>query len=123
MLQHTSIIKTVCDIFDLNGPLNRRDSSAQSVADLFEKADQPRSTDDMPKKLDRATLEDNVESAVAGVPIHPADEPVDELTQAWSEGMVSLLCGGQESVEEAAVPTTQDAAADAVPASLKAAEL
>jgi phospholipase C len=122
MLQHTSIIKTVCEIFGLNGPLNRRDESAQSFADLFEKADQPRSAEDMPKKLDRASLEDNVESVVAGVPIHPADEPVDELTQEWSAGMLSLLGGGLEAVEGPA-PTTQGEAAAAIQERLQAAGL
>jgi phospholipase C len=123
MLQHTSIIKTVCEIFDLNGPLNRRDQSAQSFGDLFEKANQPRSTDEMPKKLDRAPIEDNVESVVAGVPMNPADEPLDELTKDWSAGMLSLLGSGLESVEPEEVPTTQGQAADAVQASLKAAGL
>jgi phospholipase C len=123
MLQHTSIIKTVCDIFDLNGPLNRRDKSAQSFADLFEKAGEPRSADDMPKKLDRAPVEDNVESVVAGVPLHPGDEPLDELTQEWSAGMLSLLGRGLESVEPEAVPATQGQAAEAVQAGLKAAGL
>ena len=123
MLQHTYIIKTVCDIFDLKGSLNRRDQSAQSFADLFEKADQTRWGDDMPKKLDRAPIEDNVESVVAGVPVHPGNEPLDELTKEWSAGMSSLLGSGLESVEAAAVPTTQGAAADAVQASLKAAGL
>src|SRR4029077_9238241 len=70
MLQHTSVIKTVCDIFELNGPLNQRDASAQSFADLFEAADEPRSADDMPTTLNRAPLEETVESVVAGVPVH-----------------------------------------------------
>ena len=54
MLQHTSVIKTVSEIFDLNGPLNRRDASAQSFTNLFEAADEPRSAEDMPTKLNRA---------------------------------------------------------------------
>jgi phospholipase C len=120
-LQHTSVIKTVTEMFGLNGPLNKRDESAQSFADIFQKLDQPRTADDMPKTLNRAPLEDIVESVVAGAPVDPADEPLDELTQNWSMGMLSLLGGGLESVEEA--PTTQGAAAAAVQAQLRAAGL
>jgi hypothetical protein len=76
----------------------------------------------MPKKLDRASLEDNVESVVVGVPVHPADEQLDELTQEWSAGMLSLLGGGLESVEGPA-PTTQGEAAAAVQERLRAAGL
>jgi phospholipase C len=119
MLQHTSVIKTVSEMFGLNGPLNRRDESAQSFADLFEKADQPRSADEMPEKLNRASLEETVESVVAGVPLHPADEPLDSLTQDWALGMLSLLGGGLEGVEEE--PSTQGEAAAAVDAQLRAA--
>jgi hypothetical protein len=79
MLQHTSIIKTASEIFGLNGPLNRRDESARSFADLLEVANQPRSANEMPQKLNRAPLEETVESVVAGVPLHPADEPLDDL--------------------------------------------
>jgi phospholipase C len=121
ILQHTSIIKTVTDIFDLTGPLNRRDASAQSFADLFEAADEPRSAEDMPTKLNRAPLEETVESIVAGVPLHPADEPLDELTREWATGMLALLPGGLEVVEEA--PTTQGEAAAAIQAKLEAAGL
>jgi len=120
-LQHTSIIKTVSDLFGLNGPLNRRDQSATSFADLFQNAGQPRSADDMPRKLNRPPLEEGLESVVAGVPLHPADEPLDSLTEDWALGMLSLLDGGLESVEE--VPTTQGEAAAAIEARLQAAGL
>jgi phospholipase C len=119
MLQHTSIIKTVSEIFGLNGPLNRRDESARSFADLFEVANQPRSANDMPEKLNRAPLEETVESVVAGVPLHPANEPLDELTHDWALGMLSLLGGGLESVEE--TPATQGEAAAAIEQKLEAA--
>jgi hypothetical protein len=119
MLQHTSIIKTVSEIFGLNGPLNRRDESAQSFADLFHVADQPRSAEEMPESLNRAPLEEIVESVVAGVPLHPADEPLDDLTRDWALGMLSLLSGGLESVEE--TPTTQGEAGAAIEAKLEAA--
>jgi phospholipase C len=121
ILQHTSIIKTVSEIFDLNGPLSRRDASAQSFANLFEAADEPRSAEAMPTKLNRAPLEETVESVVAGVPLHPADEPLDELTREWAMGMLALLPGGLEAVEEA--PTTQGEAAAAIQAKLEAAGL
>lgn len=78
-------------MFGLDGPLNRRDESAQSCTDLFEEAKQPRLADDM---LARTPLEDNVESVVAGVLIRPADEPLDEIDAKWSAGMLSLLVAG-----------------------------
>jgi phospholipase C len=104
MLQHTSNIKTVSEIFALNGPLNRPDESARSFADLFDVADQPRSVKDVPERLNRAPLEETVEPVVAGVPLHPADEPLDDLTRDWTLGMLSLLSGGLESVEETRQP-------------------
>jgi phospholipase C len=121
MLQHTSIITTVSEIFGLNGPLNRRDESARSFADLFNVADQPRAAKDMPERLNRPPLQEIVESVVAGVPLHPADEPLDDLTRDWALGMLSLLSGGLESVEE--TPTTQGEAAAAIEAKLEAAGL
>jgi hypothetical protein len=45
MLQHTCIIRTVSEIFGLRGLTNRHDESARSFADLFDRADQPRSAD------------------------------------------------------------------------------
>ena len=121
MLQHTSVIKTVREIFGLNGPLNQRDASAQSFADLFEAADEPRAADHMPATLNRAPLEETLELVVAGVPVHPADEPLDELTSEWAMGMLALLPGGLEAVEEA--PTTQGEAAAAINDKLAAAGL
>src|SRR5205807_7257096 len=79
-LQHTSVIKTATEIFGLSGPLNRRDASALSFADLFEKPQAARTSQQMPAKLDRPSLDNIVESAVAGVAVHPADEPLDSLT-------------------------------------------
>src|SRR5262249_21470256 len=121
MLQHTSIIKTVSEMFGLHGPLNRRDAEAQSFADLFDEANRARSSDEMPRTLNRAPLEDTVESVVAGVPLHPADEPLDSMTQEWAMGMLSLLGGGLEAVQE--VPTTQGQAAAAIETRLQAAGL
>src|SRR4029077_14699449 len=89
-----STIKTVSEIFGLNGPLNRRDESTRSFADLFDVANQLRSANDMTERLKRAPLEETVESLVVGVPFHPADEPLDELTQDWAFGALSLLSGG-----------------------------
>jgi phospholipase C len=109
-LQHTSIIKTVREMFGLNG-LNQRENSANSFADLFEAAVRPRSADEMPKKLNRASLEATTESVVAGIPLHPSDEPLDELTREWSAGMLSLLAPGLEGLEESTAPATQGEAA------------
>jgi Phosphoesterase family len=108
-------------IFGLNGLLNHRDESARSFADLFDVADQPRSASDMPERLNRAPLEETVESVVAGVPLHPVDEPLDDLTRDWALGMLSLLRGGLESVEEP--PAIQGEAAAAIEAKLEAAGL
>ncbi len=121
-LQHTSIIKTVREIFGLNG-LNRRENSAQSFADLFEVAARPRSPEDMPSKLNRASLEATMESVVAGIPLNPADEPLDELTREWSTGMLSFLAPETEAVEEPITPATQGEAAALIDARLRAAGL
>ena len=125
-LQHTSVIKTVTEMFGLNGPLNERDKSANSFADLFGKLAHPRT--DMPAKLDRPSLEDTTESVVAGVPVHPADEPLDEMTREWTLGMLSMIRGSNESplrqlegVE--VVPQTQSEAAAALESRLQAAGL
>jgi phospholipase C len=127
-LQHTSVIATVREIFGLNGPLNNRDASAQSFADLFRKLDTPRVDDDMPKTLDRAPVEETIESVVAGVNVHPADEPLDSLTEEWAEGMLAMVRGPHgvalpqlESVD--VVPRTQGEAAAAVEQRLRAAGL
>jgi phospholipase C len=104
-LQHTSVIKPAREIFGLGEPLNRRDDSAQSFGDIFGKLDRPRTADEMPKTLNRARLDDTVESVVAGTAVHPADEPFNSLTQEWVTGMLALMGGGLESLEEA--PTTQ----------------
>ena len=127
-LQHTSVIKTATEIFGLNGPLNNRDKSAESFADLFERLPQPRPAEDMPTVLDRVPLDEIVESVVAGVPLHPADEPLDSLTQDWAMGMLSMIRGRSgtslpdlESVE--VTPQTQGEADVAIQRRLKAAGL
>ena len=50
-LQHASIIKTVADLFGLDGPLNERDRSAASFAALFTRLDAPRPKEEMPAAL------------------------------------------------------------------------
>jgi phospholipase C len=122
-LQHTSIVKTVREMFGLNVSLNRRDDSAQSFADLFEVAARPRPPGEMPAKLDRASIEETTESVVAGIPLHPADEPLDELTREWSAGMLSFLAPGIDAVEEVATLATQGEAAALVDEGLLAAGL
>jgi hypothetical protein len=66
----------------------------------------------------RASIEDTVESVVAGVPVHPGDEPLDSLTEDWAMGMLSLLHAGLESAEPA--PTTQGEAAVSIARALRA---
>ena len=127
MLQHTSIIKTATEMFGLDGPLNRRDASAASFADLFGQLPQPRLASDMPAKLDRPALDDVTESVVAGVAMDPSSEPLDDLTEGWAKAMPLHIRGTQitESVADAAVPDlqTQGEAADYIEARLKAAGL
>jgi phospholipase C len=88
LLQHTSVLKTASELFGLNGPLNHRDASAASFADLFLAA--PRPASDMPTKLDRPSLQEAVMSIAAGIPVDPADEPLDSLTEEWVRGMALL---------------------------------
>ena len=124
-LQHTSVIKTMSEMFGLAGPLNKRDKSATSFADLFKKLDAPRPATDMPKKLPRPSLTDAVVSVVAGVPIDPADEPLDPLAKEWLEGTIKLTAkspalmalGAAELV--APPPATQGKASDFVEARVK----
>jgi phospholipase C len=126
-LQHTSVIKTVTEMFGLDGPLNKRDQSAASFADLFNRLPAPRPASDMPAKLNRPVIEETIESSVAGVDLHPADEPLDSLTEEWTMGMLALLREetAEEAVEEAApvVPETQGEAAEAIQRGLAAAGL
>lgn len=122
MLQHTSIIKTVTEIFGLAGPLNRRDASAASFADLFGKLQQPRSAADMPSQLNRPP-HGVTESLVAGVTMDPSTEPLDDLTEEWAKAMPLHIRGNlsAESVEEPVPdPQTQGEAVDQIERRLKA---
>jgi phospholipase C len=117
--QHASVIKTVCDLFGLDGPLNERDRSAASFADLFTLLKAPRPKEDMPATLDRPPMDDTVVSLAAEVLVDPADEPLDSLTEKWVEGIAALTQERMgltaltaESVEP--LPTTQGDAADFV---------
>lgn len=116
-LQHTSVIKTATEIFGLAGPLNERDKSAASFADLLN--NQPRPKEDMPVKLPRPSLENAVFSTVAGVAVDPGDEPLDSLTEQWVRDTVALT-GGEITLAGATVaPETQGAASDLVERLLK----
>jgi phospholipase C len=117
-LQHTSVISTVREIFDLAGPLNERDASAASFADLFEQLDEPRPQSDMPQTLPTPTVGGDAESVVAEAAVTPSDEPLDTLTEEWVRGFARLTeslipsAGAAEAVE--AVPTTHGDAAEFV---------
>lgn len=126
ILQHTSVIKTVTEIFGLNGPLNARDSSARSFADLFENLSESRAADNMPRLLSRAPLNATTESVVAGVAVDPADEPLDDLTEDWASAMLTTIQGTAESpqFESAVSPLqTQGEASAAIQQRLRAAGL
>jgi phospholipase C len=118
LLQHTSVIKTVNELFSLNGPLNKRDASAGSFADLFDQLAAPRARTDMPAKLTRPDLQDAVESVVAGIDVPPGNEPLDSLTEEWVQGTLALLklqsppAPGLEAVEVA--PQNQGEASAAI---------
>lgn len=126
-LQHTSVIKTMSEMFGLAGPLNKRDKSATSFADLFKQLNAPRAAADMPKKLPRPSITDAVLSAVAGVPVDPADEPLDSLAREWLAGTIKLAAKSPAvaALSAAALatppPNTQGAASDFLEARLKTA--
>lgn len=126
-LQHTSVIKTVTEMFGLAGPLNQRDKSATSFANLFQKLSAPRAPSSMPKKLPRPSLDGATVSTVAGVAIDPADEPLDSLAKEWLQGTIRLtakspsLMASTAAVASAATPTptTQTEASEFVEERLK----
>jgi phospholipase C len=124
-LQHTSVIKTAVEMFGLAGPLNHRDASAASFADLFTQLSDPRSGDQMPVKLKRPNVAQPVASVVAGVAVDPADEPLDSLTDEWVKGFAELTARRTGHSTLAAVaagplPRTQGEAATFIDARLKA---
>jgi phospholipase C len=89
-LQHTSIIQTVREIFSLGGPLNQRDKSARSFADLLMHRTKARTANEMPARLPRPSVAHVSRSSAAGVPVLPADEPLDDLTTEWVQGVAAL---------------------------------
>ena len=122
-LQHTSVIKTMCDLFELNGPLNNRDKSAGSFADLFKKLNAPRPKAQMPAKLNRPSLDHIVMSFAAGVPVDPADEPLDSLSREWLSGIAALTAKAAPAHFAGAatepLPSTQGDASEFVDQRLK----
>lgn len=125
-LQHTSVIKTMIEMFDLAGPLNNRDATAASFADLFQKLSAPRKPSNMPKTLPRPSVANVVVSAVAGIPVDPADEPLDSLGKEWLEGLIKLTAKSPAlhaaaAAVPAATPATQGATSEFAEQRLKAA--
>jgi phospholipase C len=123
-LQHTSVIKTAIELFGLKGPLNRRDDSAASFADLFSQLSAPRPSNQLPNKLKRPPLQNTVVSLVAGVRVEPADEPLDSLLEEWVSGLATLTSRrvGVSRVEALAarrMPRTQGEATELIEACLK----
>jgi phospholipase C len=126
-LQHTSVIKTMIEMFGLAGPLNERDASAASFADLFQKLSAPRSPSSMPKPLPRPSLANAVVSTVAGAAVEPEDEPLDSLGKEWVHGLAKLtartpamMAMGPAAVADVP-PSTQGAASDFIEQRLKTA--
>jgi hypothetical protein len=112
-----SVIKTATEKFGLDGPLNDRDKSAASFANLFTRLSAPRAAGDIPATLNRPPLDQAVMSLAAGIPVDPADEPLDSLTQEWMEGFAELIARrtGAALVGPAAVepiPASQGEAAE-----------
>lgn len=124
-LQHTSVIKTMTDMFKLKGPLNKRDESASSFADLFQQLGAPRPASDMPDKLPRPSLANATVSLALGNPIDPADEPLDTLTREWVEGFAALTAGtaalGTPRAAPGAMPATHEDASQFINERLKTA--
>jgi phospholipase C len=124
-LQHTSVIKTVTEMFQLAGPLNKRDGSAASFADLFQQSGAPRAASDMPDKLPRPSLANATVSLAAGHPVDPADEPLDNLTREWVEGMLALTSGtaalGGPGAAPQGMPATHAEASEVINDRLKSA--
>ncbi len=80
-----------------------------------------RSAAQIPKKLNRPPLTDTVVSLAAGLPVDPADEPLDSLSKEWLKGVMALtttLPAALNAVPET-LPTTQGEASDAVEELLK----
>jgi len=113
------------EMFGLAGPLNKRDKSAASFADLFKNLNAPRAAGDMPNKLPRPPITNAVFSAVAGVPVNPADEPLDALAREWLEGTIKLAAKSpgvmalSAATLAAPLPNTQGAASELVEKRLK----
>jgi hypothetical protein len=71
----------------------------------------------MPAKLTRPSLENVVTSLAAGVPVDPADEPVDSLGREWLKGIVALTAGAVPvglAGTPGTLPSTQGEASDFV---------
>jgi phospholipase C len=124
-LQHTSVIKTAVETFGLAGPLNHRDDGAASFADLFSQLPQARAATDMPAKLNRPSLQQIVSSAVAGIPVDAADEPLDSLTEEWVRGFAELTArrtgmGFLEAASAQSLPRTQGEASEFIDRRMKA---
>jgi phospholipase C len=123
LLQHTAVIRTATEMFGLSGPLNHRDGQAASFANLFQQLPAPRTAANMPDKLDRPPLDQAVLSVAAGIPVDPADEPLDSLTEEWVEGfaeMTARRAGAALLGAPDPVPATQGEAADFIDRRLRA---
>jgi phospholipase C len=126
-LQHTSVIKTLIEMFGLSGSLNQRDKSAASFADLFQKLSSARPASSMPNKLPRPPIDSAIVSMVAGIPTDPADEPLDSLAKEWLEGTIKLTAKSPSLIASGAAvasatappPTTQGEASEFVEQRLK----
>jgi phospholipase C len=122
-LQHTSVIKTVTEIFKLQGPLNKRDASATSFANLFQTLSARRPAADMPKKLPRPSVTNAMMSKVAGIRVDPADEPLSSPTREWMLGIFAITeaIAAVKKVGAPAVPDTQGEASRFIRQRLKTA--
>jgi phospholipase C len=107
--QHTSVLATLRDLFNLGDPLTQRDASATSFAPLFNSLDAPRT--DTPATLPRAILPTITVSR--DDPRHPANQPLDATQQEMLEGVVGLSkrLNVAAAVNIESLPTTQGDAA------------
>jgi phospholipase C len=87
--QHTSILATVKEIFNLPHFLTRRDASARPFTSLFTALQSPRT--DTPQKLERTALPQEAVAFAAGMPVDAGDEPLDTLQQEMLEGFFAMI--------------------------------
>ncbi len=108
-LRHTSILSTVRELFDLGGPLTKRDENAPTFLDLLNRLGAPRG--DTPATLPKPA-EDAVRAAIAdkGPPGgQPLDDVLEERVDSWA---AFARAHGDRSIVAQSKPATRKEAHD-----------